>query len=53
MAKQDISPDSLAQKTFVVMLLGAFIYITVVFTFIIGGNRQEESAEPAQAGQHD
>lgn len=43
MAKQDNNPDSLATKTFVVTMLGALLYIAVVFVFIIAGNRREEA----------
>jgi hypothetical protein len=39
MAKQDITPDSLAKKTFFVTVVGAILYITVVFVFVIGGNK--------------
>ncbi|HEX7480735.1 MAG TPA: hypothetical protein VF331_23240 [Polyangiales bacterium] len=54
MANKEISPDSLARQMFIVTLLGVILYVTVVFTFIIGGNRREEAAAAkAQAGQHD
>lgn len=43
MAKKENSPDSLAQKTFLITVVGALLYITVVFTFVIGGNRREEA----------
>lgn len=42
MAKQQ-NPDALAAKTFMITILGALIYIAVVFTFVIGGNRREEA----------
>lgn len=44
MAKQDVNPDALASKTFVVTMLGAILYITVVFVFVIFGNRRDEEA---------
>lgn len=43
MAKKENSPDALAQKTFFITVVGAMLYITVVFTFVIGGNRREEA----------
>jgi hypothetical protein len=43
MAKKENSPDVLAQKTFLITVVGAIIYIVVVFTFVIGGNRREEA----------
>ena len=42
MAKQP-NPDTLAAKTFMITMIGALIYIAVVFTFVIGGNRREEA----------
>jgi hypothetical protein len=42
MAKLNINPDSLAAKTFLMTVVGAVLYITVVFAFVIGGNRREE-----------
>jgi hypothetical protein len=42
MAKEQ-NPDSLAKKTFLITIVGALIYIAVVFTFVIGGNRREEA----------
>jgi hypothetical protein len=44
MAKININPDSLAKKTFLMTVVGALLYMFVVFTFIIGGNRREEAA---------
>jgi hypothetical protein len=44
MAKTDITPDSLASKTFLITVVGAILYIGVVFAFVIGGNRREEAA---------
>ena len=44
MAKQDVSPDALASKTFIVTMLGAILYIAVVFAFVIFGNRRDEEA---------
>jgi len=55
MAKQDVNPDALASKTFIVTMLGAILYITVVFVFVIFGNRRDEEARQQQlppAGQH-
>lgn len=43
MAKQDDNPDSLAMKLFVVTMLGTLAYITVVFAFILAGNRREQA----------
>ena len=43
MAKVTISPDSLASKTFLITVVGALLYIGVVFAFVIGGNRREEA----------
>jgi hypothetical protein len=43
MAKLNINPDSLAAKTFFMTVVGAVLYITVVFAFVIGGNRREEA----------
>jgi hypothetical protein len=48
-AKQDTTPDSLAKKTFLITIVGAVLYITVVFAFVIGGNRREEAQEREQA----
>jgi hypothetical protein len=48
MANKDITPDSLAAKTFAVTILGALIYIAVVFVFVIGGNRKDEETNPAE-----
>ena len=41
MAKKENSPDDLAQKTFFITVMGALLYIAVVFTFVIGGNHRE------------
>jgi hypothetical protein len=49
MAKADVSPDNLARKTFLMTVVGALLYIAVVFTFVIQGNRREEQqANPPQ-----
>jgi hypothetical protein len=48
MAKLDVNPDALASKTFVVTMLGAILYITVVFVFVIFGNRRDEEARQQQ-----
>ena len=38
MAKQNVDPDALVTKTFFVTMLGAILYITVVFIFVIANN---------------
>lgn len=38
MAKQNVDPDALAAKTFLVTILGALLYIAVVFIFVIANN---------------
>jgi hypothetical protein len=38
MAKQNVDPDALAGKTFLVTMLGAILYIAVVFIFVIANN---------------
>jgi hypothetical protein len=38
MAKQNVDPDALATKTFAVTILGAILYIAVVFIFVIANN---------------
>jgi hypothetical protein len=43
MDKRDVNPDALASKTFTVTILGALLYIVVVFAFVIFGNRREEA----------
>jgi hypothetical protein len=43
MATKENNPDALARKTFLITVVGALLYITVVFTFVIGGNRREEA----------
>lgn len=43
MAHKQNSPDDLAKKTFMITVVGALLYITVVFTFVIGGNKREEA----------
>ena len=45
MAKKDINPDLLAKKTFLMTVVGAILYISVVFAFVIGGNRREEDQQ--------
>jgi hypothetical protein len=45
MAKRDINPDLLAKKTFLITVIGAILYISAVFAFVIGGNRREEAQE--------
>ncbi|MEY4578155.1 MAG: hypothetical protein RL701_2858 [Pseudomonadota bacterium] len=54
MTKIDVNPDALASKTFVITVIGALLYVTVVFSFVIGGNREIGEAlklEAAQAAQ--
>jgi ABC-type cobalt transport system substrate-binding protein len=50
MAKH-VDPDSFASKAFSLTMLIAALYITVVFIFIVGGNRQEEAAGKDSNGQ--
>jgi hypothetical protein len=51
-AKIEISGDALASKTFFMAVLAALLYISVVFAFVIGGNRAEENAmEPVHAAR--
>ena len=38
MAKQNVDPDALASKTFAVTILGALLYVAVVFIFVIANN---------------
>jgi hypothetical protein len=40
MAKQNVDPDALASKTFAVTILGAILYIAVVFIFVIANNAE-------------
>lgn len=49
MAKVDVNPDALASKTFLVTVVGALLYITVVFLFVIQGNREDERAMELEA----
>ena len=61
MAKQNVDPDALASKTFIVTMLGAVLYIAVVFIFVIAGNEkttgegasEDAAAQAAQGHQHD
>jgi uncharacterized membrane protein len=41
-SKIEISADALASKTFFMAILGALLYVAVVFAFVIGGNRPED-----------
>jgi hypothetical protein len=43
MANIENNPDKLAQKTFLITVIGALLYIGVVFAFVIGGNKREEA----------
>lgn len=60
MAKQNVDPDALASKTFLVTILGAILYIAVVFIFVIANNAkttgdpedQDPSDTTAQAEGH-
>jgi hypothetical protein len=45
MAKREPNPDLLARKTFLITVVGAVLYISVVFAFVIGGNRREEAQD--------
>jgi hypothetical protein len=50
MANPNVNPDALASKTFIVTVLGAILYISVVFAFVIARNASEpgaNSTEPA------
>ena len=38
MSNNLISPDSLASKAFLITFIGAVLYFTTVFVFVIGGN---------------
>jgi len=51
MAKQNVDPDALASKTFIVTVLGAILYIAVVFIFVIAGN-EKSTGEPQEADVH-
>lgn len=44
MAKQDITPDSLAKKTFLITFIGVILYSAVVFVFVIGGNKDIDNS---------
>ena len=48
MANKDITPDSLAKKAFIFTMLGALLYISVVFIFVIGGNKKLDADHAAQ-----
>lgn len=45
MANKENSPDSLAEKTFFITVVGAVLYIAVVFVFVIGGNKREAAKQ--------
>jgi len=45
MAPKQTNPDSLAKKTFLITVVGALLYIAVVFIFVIGGNRREAAKQ--------
>lgn len=48
------SPEGLAKKWFLLTVVGAAIYFSVVFTFVISGNdKLLEQPEAPKAGQHD
>lgn len=48
------SPEGLATKWFLLTAVGAFIYVSVVFAFVIHGNDDLlESAHDAKAEHHD
>lgn len=52
--QQDITPDSLASKAFVVTMIGTALYIGVVFVFVIGGNKDIQTSQPGHDphGEH-
>jgi hypothetical protein len=45
MASKETNPDSLAKKTFAITMVGVLLYVTIVFIFVIGGNRREEAKQ--------
>ena len=51
MARQHIDPDALASKTFLVTILGAILYIAVVFIFVIANNDQT-TGDPSSPEPH-
>ena len=51
MANQNVNPDALASKTFIVTVVGAILYIAVVFAFVIAGNAQEPGGQN-EPGHH-
>jgi len=55
MANPQITPDSLAKKAFLLTICGLTLYVSVVFIFVIGGNRREEAAaaKSAETVHHD
>ena len=52
MAKQNVDPDALASKTFWVTILGAILYIAVVFIFVIANN-SKTTGDPADQDPSD
>jgi hypothetical protein len=40
-----ISPERLASKAFLITFVGAVLYFTTVFVFVIGGNNDLHQAE--------
>jgi uncharacterized membrane protein YdfJ with MMPL/SSD domain len=52
MAKQNVDPDALASKTFAVTILGAILYIAVVFIFVIANNAKT-TGDPADQDPSD
>jgi hypothetical protein len=41
-----VTPDGLATKLFLITIIGAFTYMTVVYSYVIGGNRRMERETP-------
>jgi hypothetical protein len=38
MANENVQPDSLASKAFLITFIGAVLYFTTVFVFVINGD---------------
>jgi hypothetical protein len=50
---QNPNPDSEARKWFTIAMVCAVLYIGVVFTFVINGKLDSESAQREEAPQHE
>ncbi len=57
MAAENESPEGLAKKWFLLTVVGAVIYFSVVFTFVIRGNdklaEQPHDTQDAKVEHHD